>query len=43
MVIMDLEEAADVTDQVLNVTLRLRTAEGEELLDTHRIRVFFGG
>lgn len=43
MVIMDLEEPADVTGQVLHVTLRLRTADGEELFDTHRIRVFFGG
>jgi len=43
MVIMDLQEPADVTGQVLHVTLRVRTAAGDEYFDTHRIRVFFGG
>ena len=43
MVIMTLDEPADVTEQALDVTMRLTTSEGTVYLDTARIRVFFDG
>jgi hypothetical protein len=43
MVIMTLDEPADVTEQGLNVSMHLTTNDGTEYSDTHRIRVFYGG